>query len=100
MPASFVDFLYKNVLPACFYGISRATEGDTSQLVGESVACLRAMRAARGDEFLTYLQNEFFVTAFPAFPRKEDLVQALAADDAGRTKQVLAAWATAAKSGR
>ena len=92
MNASFVDFLYRSVLPACFYGVSRATEGDASQVVGESVAVLRAMQVARGnDEFFTYLQTDFFVKHFASFSRKEELVQALLASDVSRAKQVMSA---------
>lgn len=92
MSATFVDFLYQNVLPACFYGIARVTDGDVNQVISESVSCLKTIQMARGnEEFLTFLQNDFFVKHMRSFERKEELVQALLANDTGRAKSAMAA---------
>lgn len=91
MSATFIDFVYQNVLPACFYGVVRVTDGDVNQVMNESIACLRSIQAVRGnDEFVRYLQNEFFVKHFVNFQRKEELVQALLTNDMAAAKSAMA----------
>lgn len=92
MSATFVDFLYQSVLPACFYGVVRAADGDVNQVMNESIACLKSIQAVRGnDEFVRYLQSEFFVKHFVNFHRKEELVQALISNDMAAAKSAMAA---------
>ena len=92
MSATFVDFLYQNVLPACFYGVARVTDGDGNQVMNESIACLKAIQTVRGsEEFVRYLHSEFFVKHFSSFQRKEELVQALLANDTAAAKSAMAA---------
>lgn len=90
MSATFVEFLYQNVVPACFYGVSRVIDGDVNQVLNESIGCLNAIQTVRGDqEFVSYLQSQFFVKHFISFGRKEELVQALVANDTAATKAAM-----------
>lgn len=90
MSPNFVDFLYKNVVPACFYGLVRVTDGDVNQLLNESVACLKAIQSARGnEELMSYLQNQFFVQHFADREGKKELMQALVDDDVKSVKSCL-----------
>lgn len=99
MSATFVDFLYNNVLPACFYGVSRVTDGDVNQVINESIACLKAIQSVRGsDEFVRYLQNQFFVKHFVNYQQKDALIAALLSNNQSAAKSAMAA--IGAKAGK
>ena len=86
---SFIEFMYKNIVPACFYAPLKPLDPsfmdqsglDPNQLVAESVSCLKTILTARGgQEVVSFLQNQFFTQHFPAFaasPACNELLQCL-----------------------
>ncbi|KAK3101339.1 hypothetical protein FSP39_002843 [Pinctada imbricata] len=59
----FQDFMYKNIVPACFLGPLKPTfdltDGQTSLALGECAQCMRCILEKRGDEMLTFLQADY-----------------------------------------
>jgi len=62
-PAEFAAFLYEHVVPACFLAPLRSTfdltDAQTVLALQESTACLRAVYEQRGEELVTFLQNQY-----------------------------------------
>lgn len=84
---AFPEFIYKTIMPACFYGPVRQTDGDPSQLISECLACLKSIQRVRGnEEFCTYLQNHFFTEHFPTYQNRNELIQSFANNEAKTLK--------------
>lgn len=83
MSPTFVEFIYKAVVPACFYAPLRQVDGDTTQLVVECISCLRTIQAVRGsDEMGAFLQTRFFPEHFAAYANASGFVSSLAKNEA------------------
>ncbi|XP_041348237.1 LOW QUALITY PROTEIN: exportin-T-like [Gigantopelta aegis] len=62
----FLDFMYKNVIPACFLAPLKPTfdlsDAQTTLVLGESAMCLKTILDKRGEEVIAYLQGEYLPT--------------------------------------
>ncbi|KAK4305518.1 hypothetical protein Pmani_022598 [Petrolisthes manimaculis] len=63
-PPGFVEFLYTQVVPACFLAPLKTTfdlnDAQTILALHESVTCLQTVYRKRGDELITYLRSQYF----------------------------------------
>lgn len=77
----FEDFMYKNIIPACFIAPMKSTfdlsDAQTVLVLNESAACLKAAHEKRGDEFIQFLQNNYLQTLNISHPISQELCQAL-----------------------
>ncbi|RWS07338.1 Exportin-T-like protein [Dinothrombium tinctorium] len=77
---AFIEFIYKTIVPACFYAQLR--QQDENQMTNECINCLKTIQNTRGsEEFCTYIQFQFFPQHFPTFSRISDFMQALISDN-------------------
>lgn len=88
--------MYKNIVPACFYGLSKANcdvpTSEVNALINEVILCLKAVSSSRPQgELSCFLQN-FLPQHFPEFP-SDQLIQALASNDQKPAKECLRAFA-------
>ncbi|RWS27432.1 Exportin-T-like protein [Leptotrombidium deliense] len=75
-----VEFMYKTVIPACFYAQLR--QQDENQMTNECINCLRSIQQIRGnEEFCSYIQLQLLPQHFPNFSRSADLLHALVNND-------------------
>lgn len=82
---AFVEFSYKNILPACFFAPLKQVDGDVNSMLNECVTCLKAIQTYRGDdEFLTFLQQQFLNLHFPTFTGANEMIQSFLATDSNR----------------
>jgi exportin-T len=62
----FVDYMYKNILPACFLAPLEPNfdlnDGNSFVVLGEIAGALKAMINARGGETIAYLQSDYLPT--------------------------------------
>ncbi|XP_042220195.1 exportin-T-like isoform X2 [Homarus americanus] len=62
-PPGFVEFLYTQVVPACFLAPLKTTfdlnDAQTILALHESVMCLQSVYKKRGEELLSYLRSEY-----------------------------------------
>lgn len=62
-PPGFVEFLYTQVVPACFLAPLKTTfdlnDAQTILALHESVMCLQCVYKKRGEELLSYLRSEY-----------------------------------------
>lgn len=94
MDSAFVDFMYKNIVPACFYALSKATDGgDFNGLITEVTLCLKAVSTSRGQEELTCFLQNLLPHHFPEFTSCSELAQAIASNDLKQAKEGLRAFA-------
>lgn len=96
MDDAFVDFMYKNIVPACFYALSKnncdTPAGEINGLINEVILCLKAVSTGRPQgELSCFLQN-LLPQHFPEFPSGQ-LVQAIASNDQKQAKESLKAFA-------
>lgn len=94
MDSAFVDFMYKNIVPACFYALCKPSDGgDFNGLISEVTLCLKAVSTSRGQEELTcYLQN-LLPQHFPEFASGGELARAIASNDIKQAREGLKAFA-------
>ncbi|XP_047735709.1 exportin-T [Hyalella azteca] len=63
-PNNFVDFMYNQVVPACFSAPLKTTfnlnDAQTTLALQESASCLREIHNARGDDLIKYLRDVYF----------------------------------------
>lgn len=63
-PPGFVEFLYTQVVPACFLAPLKTTfdlnDAQTILALHESATCLQSVYKRRGEELLSYLRSEYF----------------------------------------
>lgn len=72
---AFIEFIYKSVVPACFFALIKPSEGDITQLISESISCLKSVQRIRGnDEFCSFLQTRLFPEHFPAYAHVNEMV--------------------------
>ena len=84
--SAFVEFAYKNILPACFYAPLKQVDGDVNSMLNDCVMCLKAIQGYRGnDEFLTFLQSQFLNLHFPTFTSANEMIQSFLASDSNRS---------------
>ncbi|XP_050413849.2 exportin-T isoform X2 [Patella vulgata] len=59
----FADFMYNNIIPACFLAPLKPTfdltDGQTTLALGESALCLKSIVDKRGEEVIIYLQSDY-----------------------------------------
>ena len=91
--SAFVDFMYKNIVPACFYALKASDGGDLNGLVSEVTLCLKAVSTSRGQEELTCFLQNLLPQHFPEFTSSSELVRAIASNDLKHTKEGLKAFA-------
>lgn len=83
---AFVEFCYKNIVPACFFALLKQVDGDVNSMLNECVMCLKAIQSYRGDdEFLTFLQQQYLNLHFPTFTGSNEMVQSFLASDSNRS---------------
>lgn len=83
---AFVEFCYKNIVPACFFAPLKQVDGDVNSMLNEVVMCLKAIQSFRGDdEFLTFLQQQYLNLHFPTFTGSNEMVQSFLASDSNRS---------------
>ncbi|XP_076057479.1 exportin-T-like isoform X2 [Oratosquilla oratoria] len=62
-PPHFIEFLYTQVVPACFHAPLKTTfdlnDAQTILALHESAMCLHCVYQKRGEELLSYLRNEY-----------------------------------------
>ncbi|XP_064088049.1 exportin-T-like [Macrobrachium nipponense] len=83
-PPGFIEFLYTQVVPACFLAPLKTTfdlnDAQTILALHESVTCLQSVYKKRGEELITYLQSEYL----PKMDMSQELIdeycQALTSD--------------------
>ncbi|XP_063847188.1 exportin-T-like [Scylla paramamosain] len=83
-PPGFVEFLYTQVVPACFLAPLKTTfdlnDAQTILALHESVTCLQSVYKRRGEELVSYLRSEYL----PKMELSPDLIaeycQALTSD--------------------
>lgn len=96
MDDAFVDFMYKNIVPACFYALSKnncdTPAGDMNALINEVILCLKAVSTSRPQGELTCFLQSLLPQHFPEFP-SDQLVQAIASNDQKQAKESLRAFA-------
>lgn len=77
----FEDFMYKNIVPACFLAPLKPTfdlsDGQTVIALNESAACIKGIHEKRGDEFIQYLQTTYLMTINISPPVAREFCQAL-----------------------
>lgn len=60
----FPEFIYKEIVPACFAAPMKPTfdltDGQTTLALGESASCIAETFQQRGPEFLNFLRSDFF----------------------------------------
>ena len=85
---SFLEFIYKSIIPACF--VAPIRHNEDMQLVNECIICLKTIESTRGtQEFSTFLTNQFFPQHFPNYSNSSELVEALIQNDMKITKRAL-----------
>lgn len=81
----FLDFVYKNILPACIMAPLNPAfdlkDGQTSLALGECAMCLKAILAKRGEEFINFLQKEYLPTLQLSSAQALEFCQALQTDE-------------------
>ncbi|XP_071034298.1 exportin-T isoform X4 [Parasteatoda tepidariorum] len=64
--ASFVEFMYNHIVPACFMAPLKDTfdlnDAQTILALSESALCLKTVLDARGQEFVNYLETSYLPT--------------------------------------
>lgn len=81
--SAFVEFVYKTVVPACFYAPIRQTEGDINQLLNECLSCLKTIQKVRGnEEFCGYMQNHLFPEHFATCANAGEIIQCFGNNEA------------------
>lgn len=82
--AGFVEFMYNNIVPCCFMAPLKdtfdLTDAQTILALSESAACLKSMLDKRGEELVTYLQNQYLPTLNVSPTKIEEYCQALKSD--------------------
>ncbi|XP_064605610.1 exportin-T-like isoform X2 [Liolophura sinensis] len=80
----FEDFMYKNIVPACFMAPVKPTfelgDAQTILALGESAACMKSILDKQGEAFVTYLQTEYLPTLNISPQGSQEYCQALKAD--------------------
>ena len=82
--SGFVEFMYNNIVPCCFIAPLKdtfdLTDAQTILALSESAACLRSVLDKRGDELVTYLQNQYLPTLNVSPEKIHEYCQALKSD--------------------
>ncbi|XP_054710680.1 LOW QUALITY PROTEIN: exportin-T-like [Uloborus diversus] len=82
--SGFVDFMYSNIVPACFMAPLKETfdlnDAQTILALSESALCLKTVLDKRGEEFITYLKNNYLPTLNMSHEKIEEYCQALRSD--------------------
>ncbi|KAI1301918.1 Exportin-T [Halotydeus destructor] len=82
LTTTFVEFIYKAIVPACVYAPLKQTESDVTQLIVECISCLKSIVGLRGsDEPCAFLSTRFFPENFPTYANNSDFVQSLARNE-------------------
>ncbi|GFU05315.1 exportin-T [Nephila pilipes] len=80
----FVDFMYNNIVPACFMAPLKDTfdlnDAQTILALSESALCLKTVLDKRGAEFVTYLKSRYLPTLHISPDKIEEYCQALGSD--------------------
>lgn len=80
----FVDFMYNNIVPACFMAPLKETfdlnDAQTILALSESALCLKTVLDKRGVEFVTFLKNSYLPTLHISPEKIEEYCQALGSD--------------------
>jgi len=80
-PDGFIDFMYKNILPACFMAPMKSqfdlNDAQTVLALNEISCCLLAMLEKRKEEFLVYLRTHYIPTLNLPSPKGAEFVQAI-----------------------
>lgn len=84
-PSEFVEFVYKQIVPACFLAPLRDTfdlnDAQTTMALSESALCLRAILEKRGDEeLITFLQSQYLPTLKLNLQQSQEFCMALRSD--------------------
>ncbi|XP_074646295.1 exportin-T-like [Tubulanus polymorphus] len=99
--AGFGEFIYKNIIPACFLAPMKPTfdlsDGQTVLVLNESAACLKEIHNKRADEMVNFLQNDYFCEMNVTPDLIEEYCQALKTDSK-TFKNYVKAFFTKAKS--
>ncbi|XP_052780847.1 exportin-T-like [Mya arenaria] len=81
----FVDFVYKNIVPACFLAPLKPDfdmrDGQSALAVSEMAACLRCVKESRGGEFVEYLRGEYLATLNLSLDLRQQFCDALSLDN-------------------
>ncbi|XP_021920575.1 exportin-T-like [Zootermopsis nevadensis] len=84
-PDDFTQFIYKNIVPACFMAPLKSTfdlsDAQTLLALAESAMCLKAILQRRGDEFVSYLHTEYLPTLQISPQLIDEYCQALKAEN-------------------
>lgn len=84
-PDGFTQFIYKNIVPACFMAPLKSTfdlsDAQTSLALAESAMCLKAILQRRGDEFVNYLRAEYLPTLQISPQLTDEYCQALRSEN-------------------
>lgn len=84
-PDGFTQFIYKNIVPACFMAPLKSTfdlsDAQTSLALAESAMCLKTILQRRGDEFVNYLHAEYLPTLQISPHLIDEYCQALKAEN-------------------
>lgn len=74
-PPGFIEFLYTQVVPACFLAPLKTTfdlnDAQAILALHESVTCLQSIYKMRGEELITYLQSEYL----PKIDMSQELIK-------------------------
>lgn len=80
----FVEFMYNHIVPACFVAPLKDTfdlnDAQTILALSESATCLKTVLDKRGNEFVTYLKNQYLPTLNVSPEKIEEYCQALKSD--------------------
>ncbi|XP_021954226.1 exportin-T isoform X2 [Folsomia candida] len=80
-PEGFIDFLYKNILPACFMAPLKPhfdiSDAQTLLALNEIGNCLLVILEKRKDEFRVYLQTHYLPTLNIPVPKIVEFLEAL-----------------------
>ncbi|KAG8189138.1 hypothetical protein JTE90_018432 [Oedothorax gibbosus] len=92
-PAGFSDFLYAQIIPACFLAPSKSSfdlaDAQTVLALHESALCLRAALEKRGPEMLGFLQDSYLPLLHVNPKVAEEYCRALASSDVKAFKSYL-----------
>ncbi|PSN51529.1 Exportin-T [Blattella germanica] len=84
-PDGFTQFIYKNIVPACFMAPLKSTfdfnDAQTILALSEAAMCLKTILQRRGDEFLNYLHGEYLPTLQISPEKIDEFCQAIKADN-------------------
>ncbi|PNF17178.1 hypothetical protein B7P43_G06581 [Cryptotermes secundus] len=84
-PHGFTQFIYKNIVPACFMAPLKSTfdlsDAQTSLALAESAMCLKTILQKHGDEFVNYLHAEYLPTLQISPHLIDEYCQALKAEN-------------------